>query len=61
MSPLELLLEGVDLLVRETRAISLELAFEAQSGLIVVPATGNAAGVAVVTAAVRLVRVCSTL
>lgn len=61
MRPLELLLERVDLLVAETRAIPLQLPLQAETRLIVVGAARHAAGVAVVTPAVRLVRVRATL
>lgn len=61
MRPLELLLERVDLLVTEARAIPLKLPFQAEARLIVVRAPGHASCVAVVTAAIRLVRVCTAL
>lgn len=61
MRSLELLLERVDLLVTEARAIPLKLPFQAEARLIVVRAPGHAPCVAVVTAAIRLVRVCTAL
>lgn len=61
MRPLEFLLERVDLLVTETRAIPLKLPFQAKTRLIIVRTPGHAPRVAVVTAAVRLVRVCAAL
>ena len=60
MGALEFLLQRVDLLVAEARAVPLELALEAQSCLVIVRAAGDAAGVAVVAAAVRLVRMRAT-
>lgn len=61
MRPFEFLLERVDLLVTETRAIPLKLPFQAKTRLIIVRTPGHAPRVAVVTAAVRLVRVCAAL
>lgn len=61
MRPLELLLERVDLLVAETRAIPLQFPLQAETRLIVIGAARHAAGVTVVTPAVRLVRVRATL
>lgn len=61
MRSLEFLLERVDLLVAEARAVPLQLPLQTKTRLIVVAAARNAAGVAVVTPAVRLVRMRATL
>lgn len=61
MRPLEFFLERVDLLVAEARAIPLQFPLQAETRLIVVGAARHAAGIAVVTPAVRLVRVRATL
>jgi hypothetical protein len=61
MRPLEFLLERIDLLVAEARTVPLKFPLQPETRLIVVGTARYAAGVTVVTSAVRLIRVRATL